>query len=238
MNRKQILLLSRRIKRYRRHLAERMGSNRYSQPALYQIDRRLAEIFGCRPGFFVEAGANDGFRQSNTYYLERFCGWSGVLVEPIPELYERCRRERPRSKVVHSALVADASIESIPMAFADLMSVVAGTKGEHESRWLAHGLSRVGVVVEPSYQVCVPAKTLTAVLDEVTAPTDPDLLSVDVEGYEVEVLRGLDLERYAFRCILVEIADGAHADAIDEILASSYEKRQMLSHHDALYRRR
>ena len=58
-------------------------------------------------GYFVEAGANDGHLQSNTYYFERFKGWTGVLIEPIPELYNRCVRERPRSRVLNYALVPD-----------------------------------------------------------------------------------------------------------------------------------
>jgi hypothetical protein len=41
------------------------------------MDRKLDELFDGRPGFFVEAGANDGYQQSNTYYLEHLRGWSG-----------------------------------------------------------------------------------------------------------------------------------------------------------------
>ena len=43
-----------------------------------------------RGGVFVEAGANDGYAQSNTYYFERMRGWSGVLIEPVPELAHHC----------------------------------------------------------------------------------------------------------------------------------------------------
>src|SRR5438067_1783042 len=39
---------------------------------------------------FVEAGAHDGYTESNTYYLARFRGWSGVPVQAIPELYRQC----------------------------------------------------------------------------------------------------------------------------------------------------
>ena len=61
------------------------------------MDRQLDEILAKRGGFFVEAGANDGYRQSNTYLLERARGWTGILVEAIPDLARRCARERPRS---------------------------------------------------------------------------------------------------------------------------------------------
>ena len=39
-------------------------------------------------GFFIEAGAVDGERLSNTIFLELERQWTGLLVEPNPELYE------------------------------------------------------------------------------------------------------------------------------------------------------
>ena len=50
-------------------------------------------------GIFVEAGAFDGYGGSNTYWFERFRGWTGVLIEPTPELAARARKGRPRSQV-------------------------------------------------------------------------------------------------------------------------------------------
>ena len=32
--------------------------------------------------FFFEAGARNGVSESNTFFFERYLGWSGVLVEP------------------------------------------------------------------------------------------------------------------------------------------------------------
>ena len=40
-------------------------------------------------GTFVEAGANDGDTELNTLALETLHGWSGLLIEPVPWLFER-----------------------------------------------------------------------------------------------------------------------------------------------------
>src|SRR5690349_25167199 len=64
-------------RRRRREREEARGSDRLSRPALYGIEDKLERHLGGEPGFFVEAGANDGFEQSNTYWLERFRGWRG-----------------------------------------------------------------------------------------------------------------------------------------------------------------
>src|SRR4051812_36881077 len=45
--------------------------------ALYDMDRKLAKYLDFRGGTFIEAGANDGIAQSNTYYLEKHLGWTG-----------------------------------------------------------------------------------------------------------------------------------------------------------------
>src|SRR4051812_20332711 len=54
-------------------------------------------------GFFVEAGAFDGFIFSVTYALEAM-GWNGLLVEPHPQAYASCAARRPFSRVVNAIL--------------------------------------------------------------------------------------------------------------------------------------
>lgn len=80
-------------------------------------------------------------------------------------------------------------------------------------------------------RVTVPARTLTAVLAEAGA-THIDLLSLGVEGYEVSVLKGLDLRRFAARYILVEARSVTDVDAV---LASHYDRIEQFSGHDYLY---
>src|SRR6202008_2120463 len=80
--------------------------------ALGGLDLKLDEALGRqRRGFFVEAGANDGVTYSNTLFFERFRGWRGLLVEPLPELAARCRKNRPRCLVENCALVGPENNE-------------------------------------------------------------------------------------------------------------------------------
>ncbi len=44
------------------------------------LDHKLIRLFGDQTGIFVEAGANDGLRQSNTKLLEELYGWRGLLI--------------------------------------------------------------------------------------------------------------------------------------------------------------
>ena len=77
-------------------------------------------------------------------------------------------------------------------------------------------------------------RPLSSVIESYGAPKI-DLLSLDVEGFELQVLQGLDLERHAPTWMLIE---ARYRDEIDAHLQDHYEVVDELSHHDVLYRRR
>ena len=91
--------------RRRRRLLEARRDWSRSRPALHDLDRILERHLPARPGYFVEAGACDGYFQSNTYSLERIHGWRGVLVEPVPFLARAAARDRS-ARVFNCALVS------------------------------------------------------------------------------------------------------------------------------------
>jgi FkbM family methyltransferase len=195
------------------------------------MDSRLAALMPWRGGTFVEAGAHDGYTQSNTYYLERHRGWSGLLVEPVPELYARCVRRRPRACVVGAALVSpELDGELVTVQFGDLMSALADN-GDHASWGLA-------VSGRETYSVDVPGRTLSAVIEE-AGLEEIDLIVLDLEGHELDALAGLDMARHAPRYLLIEALDRSRQQsAFDAALSSHYAPAGTLSAYDLLYRRR
>jgi len=157
----------------------------------YQVEDRLKAEFFARSqvGYFVEVGANEPQWGSQTWQFEQ-AGWTGVLVEPQPDLAERLRRMR-RAHVVAAACSSPAN---------------AGTRlklhlsGPHSS--LNRDLVAAGAVATGA--IDVPARTLDDILEEANAPTPIDFMSIDVEGHEIEVLRGFDLARWRPRLLLIE----------------------------------
>lgn len=226
------------LKRWRRTVCERCGSSRYSRPSLNGLDRKLERYLDIDNGFFVEAGANDGFQQSNTYYFEKLRGWNGVLVEPVPELAAECRKNR-RGPVVEAALVAeDTPGATVPIRFAGLMSVLANTTDStiDPEQHVSTGLELQHL--PRSYTVEVPARTLSAILDELGVIREIDLLSLDVEGAELGVLQGIDWRRHAPRFICVEVRQ---AEQLESLLCPRYERCEIMTefdeYSDVLYRR-
>ena len=235
-----ITTLHRALLRARRRLHESAGSARYSRMALHDLDRKLERHIGFAGGVFVEAGANDGVEQSNTYYLEKFRGWTGLLVEPEPGLAAACRRNR-RARVAQAALVADeVPGATVVLNFAGLMSTVDGALGDAAAtaRHVATALAVQPELAGPR-RVAVPARTLSALLDEAGLARPVDLLSLDVEGAEATALRGIDFSRHAPRFICVEARDPA---AIAAVLEPRYRVVEVLTevgtHRDLLYGRR
>lgn len=230
------------LSQLRRRVAEAFGIGRYSWPALNDLDRKLVNVLGSEKGFFIEAGANDGYAQSNTYYLERMRGWTGILIEPIPELCGRCRRERPRSVVVQAALVGPgAAGREVEMYYAGLMSVAQGAFGDEggRRRHLETGLKQHGV--HGTYTIKVPAKTLSEIIDEQIPEREIDLISLDVEGSELAALSGLDLTRHVPCNLLIEVRPAARMEILNR-LVDRYASPVVLfdagTHQDLLFTRR
>ena len=158
----------------------------------YAIGQRL------RPdgrGVFVEAGANDGIRQSNTLALERI-GWTGLLIEPSPKSFAALLRNRPRSTCIQAALVESNRVTELEGTFASdsLMATAHEALMERDRAGLAaFSIERLrrglGLKARPALTT-VPARTLNEVLTSFGV-TDIDLLSLDVEGFEFKVLTGL-----------------------------------------------
>jgi FkbM family methyltransferase len=213
---------------FRRGLFEALGSRRYSRPALHGMDRRLEELAGKDRGVFLEAGAHDGYTQSNTYYLERFRGWTGVLVEAVPELHAKAARRRPRSSVLQCALVApEEAGGTVTISFGDLMSTV-GDDGSHAEGGLRNAGRR-------GYKVQVPARTLSQVLDE-CGIGGLDLMVLDLEGHELGALRGMDFDRHPVEHLVVEMLDlDRQRPAFDALLGERFSFVDRLSEDDALY---
>ena len=148
------------------------------------------DFFGAqRAGYFVEVGANDPYRGSQTWTLEQL-GWDGVLVEPQPDLAEQLRRSRS-ARVVAAACSAPENNRSVMTLY---------LCGPHSS--LSRSLAAAGARANSTVEV--PVRTLNDVLAEAEAPAPIDFVSIDVEGHELEVLRGFDAAYWRPRLILVE----------------------------------
>ena len=223
--------LKNKLLRITRKLLESFGVFMVTTPARHNLDYKLSKYLP-KEGVFIEAGAADGFTESNTYFLEKFNNWTGILVEPVYGQYRQCVKERPKSKVFNCALVSfDYPHDTIKLLEGSLMSTVKGALGEDESVHINKAKYFHGSKGE---EIVVRARTLTSILKE-SGVDHIDFLSLDVEGYESNVLKGLDFDIYKPKYILVEILDERKKKDIDKVLSFLYYFVEKLSKRDYLY---
>jgi FkbM family methyltransferase len=205
---------------------------------LQELDKKLEKYLDFDGGFFVEVGGWDGTTFSNSLYFERYRRWRGVLIEPSPTEFLKCTRDRPLAKVFCYACVPfDYADKYVPMIFCASMTVtnIGGAKGVLFDR---HEHVRVGRQFlfggEDVFEFGAIAKPLSRILSENEINQRIDLLILDVEGYELSVLEGLDFDLHAPRYICVEIW---HAEGISKFLRERrYVFVEQLSKHDYLYK--
>jgi len=172
-------------------------------PNLYYL---LSKFLGNRKeGHYVEVGAYDGLLVSNTWGLAAR-GWHGLLIEPVPHLADRCRRNYAHLENIKVLSVAIGREEQeVVLHFAGpLTTTNTSVYNEYfDLEWAKGALTDKSLSVE-----CRP---LDIVLTEQQIPLGFDLLVVDVEGFETEVFAGFDISRWEPKMVIIELAD-THPD--------------------------
>jgi FkbM family methyltransferase len=159
------------------------------------------------PGIFLEIGALDGVRFSNTYGLEHAFGWKGILVEAQPSNGEALRKaDRPHAAIFTSAACRISDLTSPGKLRFSIKGGPVATDLDHAApsfleRWRGeHGEGHVSVP-------CIPLQYLI----DATGLWDIDFFSLDVEGGEKVVLETVDLEQTNIRVLIVEL-DGRNPE--------------------------
>jgi FkbM family methyltransferase len=143
-------------------------------------------------GVFVDVGASEGVIESNTVWLERERGWTGICIDADPRVIETLRRNR-KCTVINCA-VGPLGIRLFPL---------------HPNQKLSGFLREEGPDIAV---VTMPLDSLVATLSHL------DILSIDTEGTELDVLATIDLDRWQPSLIFLEWDTIGLPDRREEII--------------------
>jgi FkbM family methyltransferase len=165
-------------------------------------DLLLSRIFDHQPtGFYVDCGAHHPFRFSNTKLLyER--GWRGINIEPNPDATILFREHRKRDFFVNLGI----GLEEAELTYYQYAHPALNTFDENAvNRKKEKPLSTIPIEVKP----------LAQILDQfLPKGTAIDLLTIDAEGFDLQILQSNNWTKYTPSYILVE----SDTEGIDELL--------------------
>ena len=205
--------------------------NRLLRPLGYQLERispferALAPLIARPGGFrFVQIGANDGVRFDGLFTVVTTHAASGVVVEPLPDMFERLRAnyaDYPRVVPVNRALHATAA--TLPLYHVASRSLgrypgwASGIASFDRGHLIRHAIAPDDI--EAAQVECVRLMDLLAA----HALLDADLLQIDTEGYDGEILRMIDFTRLRPRVIKFEHKNLAETEraALATLLATN-----------------
>ena len=147
---------------------------------------------------FLEIGGQDGVLASNTIYLEKCLGWRGLLVEGAPHLFKRLVRERPSTVAIGSAICPEH--RTVAFSKSRVQLDIARRKLMPGSRTRTRRQPSRRPLRSSNIVPCGPLGDYLALLNI----KNITFFSLDVEGFELQVLRSIDWRRFEVSVMVAE----------------------------------
>jgi FkbM family methyltransferase len=184
-------------------------SNFHHSHSQLQQDLIALFLFGDTAGIFCEVGGGDGVTYSNSYLLENL-GWQGLVVEPARANLKKIAENRSCDVVGKAAY----SVSGLNLKFVETKNLELSTLDKFKDSDI-NTSDRFSI----SAEYIVKTTTLTEVFREFNFPANFEYLSLDTEGSELEVLKGLNFDQFSPILITVEHNFTANRELILDFLS-------------------
>ncbi|XP_012534778.1 uncharacterized protein LOC105835779 [Monomorium pharaonis] len=193
--------------------------------------KAIREIFNDKKnGFFIECGAYNGETRSNTLFLERFNGWSGLLIEADPINFTKMLQKNRKAYLSPTCI----SLTKSPTVMSFLMARNVGRLHEPENKTETAPTNTADVVYTGEHVrvQCLPLKLYTAALGVKII----DYFSLDIEGNEIDVLETIPFNEVDIKTLSVEYIHNAKGKKylIDMMERRGYYVYSFVTHSDNL----
>lgn len=182
-------------------------TQKYQGPNFGELKQDIFVLFVTQNkhgGYFVEFGAMDGLRASNTLLLERDYGWSGIMSEPNPRYNKNLGKNRKCE--IDLRCVSNRTGDTVQFQTADESGwpgMVGHIFREQNSR---------GKIID------VVTVSLNDLLSQNGAPDHVDYISVDTDGSEPMIMQGFDFSRHSATIWTIEHNEMGWREDIHELM--------------------
>ena len=152
---------------------------------------------------YIEAGAHDGEFQSNTLHFDEDVNSKCILIEPCIKNFTQCKKNRSEKNYFFNCALVGFDFKD---SQTELFEKNHAEKSIHQNGYMEN--SEFKPTYNPNGQI-VKCRTLQSILDELKI-YNIEKFFLDVEGYELEVLKGIDYEKTIFN----EIISETHSNAL------------------------
>ena len=150
---------------------------------------------------FLEFGATDGLELSNSYILENYSNWTGVLGEPDPQWHERLEKNRPNTKIVTECIWKNSN-EEVEFLSSDsgVLSTISSFRYSDKDTMQGNSEQR-----NKSFKkINIKTISLNDLIKRDFNEISPSYISIDTEGSEYEILKNFDFKKYRPKIISIE----------------------------------
>ncbi len=174
-----------------------------------------------KSGFFLDIGAFDGRYMSNTYVFER-SGWQGICIEPHPDVFPLCAKNRPGSRCIMAACTHSSANNTIRF-FAEKTGLLSTTVNSAD---IHHDIRRRYERKNLPFSGFTITQAAAFTVDQIMKAYAPgiskiDFISIDTEGNEEHVVQGIDFSNISARVIVVEANNQSAEKSLKAQLANA-----------------
>ena len=145
---------------------------------------------------FLEVGAVDGVKLSNTLFLERQRNWTGLLIEPNKDFYKRLTMVHRKAYCINTCLSLDKKVGTAKFRLA---AMIGGVEDGYTETMKKRASSEFPNA--PSVEVfCIPIGLILTALDMYHI----HFFSLDVEGAELAVLKTIPFDKVKIDLFFIE----------------------------------
>jgi len=193
-----------------------------------------------RNGFFIEAGAYDGEISSNTLFFELKQNWTGLLVEPNPDVFQMLNVKHRKAWLFGHCLSTNTTPETVDFDASGLYGgiIYNGQKPGYDPSISGYRLRKNQPYQRRTIKMqCFP---LYSVLKALGNPT-VHYFSLDVEGSEFQILKTIPFQDVDIKVLDIEIDragtifPGTYEDISKYLDTQGYEFHSQITKYDAVF---